>query len=227
MHRRLWAVQMSDGPKRPPTAQEFVLEQLRREIVTRQLLPGAPIRQELLAEKYGTSRVPLREALKILEGEGQVTYVPHRGYLVADLSLDDLCEVYEIREILESKALTTAVARMTSEDVEAVRRIHERLDAATASGDVVAMTALNREFHFALFDIAAMPRLVRLIRVLWDSTDAYRSMYYAGLDNRQAVRGEHAAMLDALVQGDAEALVNLHHQHRTQAINALSRILAD
>jgi DNA-binding GntR family transcriptional regulator len=218
---------MSDSPKRPPTAQEFVLEQLRREIVTRQLLPGAPIRQELLADKYGTSRVPLREALKILEGEGQVTYVPHRGYFVADLSLDDLNEVYEIREILESKALTAAVARMTSEDVEAARLIHQRLDAATASGDVVAMTALNRDFHFALFDISAMPRLVRLIRLLWDSTDAYRSMYYAEFDNRQAVRGEHAAMLDALVKGDAEALVNLHHQHRTHAINALSRVLAD
>lgn len=218
---------MSDSPKRPATAQEFVLEQLRREIVTRQLLPGAPIRQELLAEKYGTSRVPLREALKILEGEGQVTYVPHRGYYVADLSLDDLNEVYEIREILESKALAVAVARMTSEDVESLRRIHERLDAATGAGDIVAMTALNRDFHFALFDISAMPRLVRLIRVLWDSTDAYRSLYYGELDNRQTVRGEHAAMLDALENGDAEALVTLHHQHRMHAITALSRVLAD
>lgn len=84
-------------PLRPPTAQEFVLTELRRAIVSGQLRPGAAIRQDTLAESLGVSRVPLREALKILEGEGQVTYRPHRGYFVADLSYDDLREVYRIR----------------------------------------------------------------------------------------------------------------------------------
>jgi len=89
-------------PWRPPTAQEAVLAELRRFITTGRLRPGQQIVQDALAVQLGVSRVPLREALKILEGEGQVTYVAHRGYFVTELSLSDLLEVYRIREILEA-----------------------------------------------------------------------------------------------------------------------------
>ena len=95
--------------RRPPTAQEAVLAELRRAIVTGELAPGEQVLQDALAERFGVSRVPLREALKILEGEGQVTYRPHRGYFVAELDVDDLREVYRIRDLLESEAVRVAV----------------------------------------------------------------------------------------------------------------------
>ncbi|GAB3908900.1 hypothetical protein GCM10029964_109490 [Kibdelosporangium lantanae] len=95
--------------KRPPTAQEFVLDELRRLILTGEMAAGAPIRQDALAERFGVSRVPLREALRTLEGEGQVTYRPHHGYQVANLSMADLLEVYRIRELLETEATRLAV----------------------------------------------------------------------------------------------------------------------
>jgi DNA-binding GntR family transcriptional regulator len=82
---------------RPPTTQEAVLAELRRMIARGEIRPGAQIVQDALADELGVSRVPLREALKMLEGEGLVTYRPHHGYFVTELSLADLLEVYRIR----------------------------------------------------------------------------------------------------------------------------------
>ena len=108
---------VTDTFRRPPTAQEAVLTELRRAIVTGELRPGEQVRQDALAEQFGVSRVPLREALKILEGEGQVTYLPHRGYFVAELDVADLREVYRLRDLLETEAVRAAVPRLTDADV--------------------------------------------------------------------------------------------------------------
>src|SRR5690606_32639587 len=80
----------TSGFQKPPTAQQAVLAELRRFIASGSLRPGQQIRQDTLSAELGVSRVPLREALKILEGEGQVTYEAHRGYFVTELSLRDL-----------------------------------------------------------------------------------------------------------------------------------------
>ena len=85
------------------------------------------------------------------------------------------------------------------------------------------MTVTNREFHFALFEISAMPRLVRMIRILWDSTDVYRSVYFAVPVNRHRVDREHRALLAALRRGDAEAAVAVLDGHRAAAVAAIAR----
>lgn len=212
-------------PKRPPTAQEFVLNQLRTAIVRGELAPGAPIRQDALAEKLGVSRVPLREALKILEGEGQVSYLPHRGYSVAELSVADLVEVYRIRQLLESEAVRIAVPQLTAVDEMEIRTALELTEAAGKSGDVTGMTAANREFHFRLFSAAQKPRLLRLIRLLWDNTDAYRAVYYGDAEHRADVAAEHQQIMRAIGQRDAELLVELLDQHRAHAVAALQQLL--
>src|SRR5438093_12123886 len=102
--RHCWSEPPMNTPmqgRRPPTTQQFVLGELRRAITSGQLRPGTPIRQEALSEQLGVSRVPLREALKTLEAEALVVHEVHRGYFVAELSLEDLREVYRIREILK------------------------------------------------------------------------------------------------------------------------------
>lgn len=204
---------------RRPTAQESVLAALRADIVGGVLRPGEQVVQEALAERYGVSRVPLREALKILEGEGLVTYHPHRGYFVADLSLADLLEVYRIREVLEAEALQAAVARMNPELVAGIATLAVAVEEAMAAGDVLAITEANRRFHFAIFEASGMPRLVRLLRQLWDATDVYRSVYFTEPANRAVVAREHAGILEALRSGDARALVAAQdgHRHRTVA----------
>ena len=173
---------------RPPTAQEAVLLEVRRLLVTGELAPGAPVRQESLAERLGVSRVPVREALKVLEGEGHVVYLPRRGYIVAELSVDDLVEVYRMRELLEAEAIRVAVPRLTPAILDQLSETARAVDHAGAQGDLATMTASNRRFHFLLFDAAGLPRLARTLRQLWDATDVYRAVYFAESANRERVR---------------------------------------
>lgn len=211
--------------ERRVTAQDAVLAALRSDILTGALGPGDQIVQESLAERYGVSRVPLREALKTLESEGQVAYYPHRGYFVAELSVADLLEVYRLRALLEAEAIRAAVPTLGDDDVEALAELVALVDTAAASGDVIAMTAANRRFHFALFDAAGMPRLSRLLRQLWEATDAYRALYFQARANRARVATEHAAMVAALRRRDAEALVRLHDEHRDNSVDAVRAVL--
>lgn len=218
---------MTSAPfRRPPTAQEAVLAELRRSIVSGGLKPGEQILQDALAERYGVSRVPLREALKILEGEGQVTYQPHRGYFVTELDVDDLREVYRIRDLLESEAARLAVPQLSEADLDRLAEAADSVDRADQSGDLVAMTAANRDFHFTLLAGAGMPRLVRLSRVLWDATDAYRSLYYANADHRRLVHDEHRSVVAAARAHDAEEVVRLLRAHREHAVTAVAAALA-
>jgi DNA-binding GntR family transcriptional regulator len=207
------------------TAQDAVLASLRSDILTGSLGPGDQIVQDALADRYGVSRVPVREALKTLESEGQVVYHPHRGYFVAELSVEDLLEVYRLRTILEAEAIRHAVPALSDEDVAILAALHEDIDRAADAGDVIAMTAANRQFHFAIFDAGGLPRLSRLLRQLWEATDAYRALYYGTADNRRRVAGEHAGMLEALRARDTERLITLHDEHRQHSVGAVRALL--
>ncbi|CAM5269322.1 GntR family transcriptional regulator [Streptomyces tanashiensis] len=211
--------------RRPQTAQQFVLEELRRAITSGELRPGGPIRQEALAARFEVSRVPLREALKALEAEGLVVHHVHRGYFVAELSLDDLEEIYRIRELLETEAVRMAVRWPPDGLVGTLERIQREVERAAEEGDVTGMAAANRLFHFTLIEASGMPRLVRLITTLWDSTDAYRSLYYTGPTHRKQAVREHRAVISALRQGDEEATVRWLDEHRAHAVAALREVL--
>lgn len=213
------------GKRRPPTAQQFVLEELRRAITSGELRPGDQIRQDALAARLDVSRVPLREALKSLEAEGLVVHHVHRGYFVAELSLADLEEIYRIRELLEGEAVRSAVARADEGLLDAVEELQRAVEEAAESGDVTEMAAANRRFHFALIEASGMPRLIRLVATLWDSTDAYRSLYYAEAGHRDLAVREHRAVIAALRDGDADTAVRRLDEHRTHAVAALREVL--
>ncbi|REE97835.1 GntR family transcriptional regulator [Thermomonospora umbrina] len=212
-------------PRRPPTAQQFVLKELRHAITTGELKPGTPIRQDALAERLDVSRVPLREALRVLEAEGLVVHEAHRGHRVAVLSMTDLREIYRIREILEAEAVREAAARLTPELLATIEEAQRDVERAGEAGDVTAMAEANRRFHFTLLGACGMPRLVRLITTLWDATDAYRALYYGGTDNRERVVHEHRAVLDALRDGDTESAIGHLDRHRAHAVDTLAEVL--
>lgn len=211
--------------ERPSTAQGVVLAQLRQMIVNGDLAPGDPIRQDAVAERLNISRLPLREALKVLEGEGQVVYWPHRGYRVRKLSIEDLLEVYRLRELLESEAVRESVAKMSDDQLTRIVQAESEFERAHALDDVTAMMATNRLFHFTILEGALMPRLMQFVRILWDSTDAYRSIYYYDARNRRLVIREHRATIRAIKSGDAEKVVQLLNGHRDSAILAVRRVV--
>ena len=206
--------------ERPKTAQEAVLAEIRRQLLDGRLAPGVSIRPDALGEELGVSAVPVREALRILEGEGHVHYRPHRGYVVATLDGDDLIEIYRIRELLETEAVRRAIPRLRADTVARLREIVHEMD--EVQDDVISLTAVNRRFHFTVFEAAEMPQLVRVLRILWDSSDRYRLRYLMSPENRQLVHDQHHRMMEAIANGDAESFIDESHQHRAHAIAALA-----
>jgi len=212
--------------QRPPTVPAFVLGELRRLIAVGELVPGQPLRQEDLAERLGVSRVPVREALNTLESEGHVVHEPHRGYRVTELSLADLLEVYRLRQLLEAEAVRATIALGDQEVLAELRAAGAAVEQANAAGDLLAMNEANRRFHFVLVTRAGLPRLERILRSLWDSTEAYRRLYYDEPVNRALVEHEHAGIVAAFAAGDADRVILLLDEHRRHATTALGALLA-
>lgn len=210
---------------RPPSTHEAVLAELRRRIGSGELRPGERLLAQRIAEELGVSRVPVREALKILEGEGQVVYEPNRGAYVAELSMADLRELYRMRELLEEEAIRSAVAVIDDDAVERIRRHLEEADATSARGDLGAYAAANRRFHLDLYAASGRRLLVRTIQQLWDSSDAYRALFANVDEHRAAASRDHHAIFEALLERDADAVVAFHNRHRERALAALGRIL--
>ncbi|OMC35929.1 GntR family transcriptional regulator [Mycobacterium sp. GA-1841] len=211
---------------RPKTAQQAVAEALRRDITSGKLAPGSWIVQESLAEQFGMSRIPVREALKTLEAEEYITYVPHSGYRVAQLGLDELVEVFRIRDILEAELIRDAMPAVTDELIGAMREQMAVMDQAAADGDLIAVGLANRQFHFLTFEASRMARTKRIVTQLWNTADAYRPMY-AHLMDLEQVNSEHVLLVEAMAARDIDRVVALNHQHRMHAIAHLHTVFGD
>ena len=216
---------VSEEFRRPLTAQEAVLVELRRLIQAGQLRPGSPIRQDAIARDLGVSRVPVREALKILEGEGQVTYRPHRGYMVTELRLRDVLEIYRVRELLESEAIRVGVPKLTAADLQTMERCLGEMEGSDPG--VAVMSEANARFHLTLLEASGMPHLLKHIRLLRESIDAYRSLYYMSDHALEVVRDEHQHIYEAAAANDPETVIRWAGAHREHTIEALRVFLIE
>jgi DNA-binding GntR family transcriptional regulator len=212
-------------PGGPGTAAQHALEALRRAMVAGELRPGDRVRQEEIAERLGVSIAPVREALATLEQEGQVRYLPRRGYTVAELDLEELREIYGLRQLLETRAARHALPLLETGALERLElAARDCLDAAAAA-DVAAELEANRRFHFAVFEAPGQTQTLRLIRLLWDSTETYRAMYYNAPEGRREAGAAHRRIVAAVRAGDADALVAAQDAHRERALEQLARVL--
>ena len=132
-----------------------------------------------------------------------------------------------MRAVLEERAARLALPVLDDEALERVREAARECVDAAGSGDVAAELAANRRFHFGLLDAPGQPHTLRVIRLLWDSTEAYRAMYYNSPEERRASLDAHDAILAAAVARDVDALVAELHAHRERALGVLRAILQD
>jgi DNA-binding GntR family transcriptional regulator len=207
------------------TSQEHAVQWLRAAIVARELRPGERVGQEDIAERIGVSVVPVREALRVLEQEGQLTYLPRRGYFVTELSVEDLDEIYSLRALLEARAARHALPALDAEALERMELAARDCVAAAQAGDVAAELEANRRFHFAILDAPDQPHLLRLIRSLWDATESYRALYYNDAAERDAAGDAHERIMAAVRAGDGDRLVAELDAHRGRALEVLRAIL--
>lgn len=200
------------------TAQEVVLEAVREAILTNVFEPGARLRQEELAEMFGTSRIPVRDALHALEYEGLVQSEPHRGFTVTSLDADDVEEVYELRILLESEAVRLALPLLTDEDLAELTGFFT----AMTADDPDERLAARERFYLRLFAVAGRPRLSGLIIRL--RQEVARALRWPTI---QYSPSHHAKFFDAVKAGDTDAAVAQlsGHYHRVAAL--IRRYLRD
>jgi GntR family transcriptional regulator, rspAB operon transcriptional repressor len=197
---------------------ESIARDLREQILSGRLSPGRRISQLSLAEHYGVSRLPVREALRALSSDGLVVMEPARGARVAALDGDDLREVYLLRERLEPLVVSLAIDQVTERDVREAESLLRGMDDPQTPDD--EWLRLDRQFHTMWYDLVKMPRLIRTVDQLWDVAQRYRGLSLmtpgsAGTSNR-----EHWLLLDSIrrrAADDAEAVLEVHIR-RTRVI---------
>ncbi|MFT4265103.1 MAG: GntR family transcriptional regulator [Nocardioides sp.] len=198
-----------------------VIEDLRRAILSGDEPPGTLIPIDAVAAFFGVSQIPVREALKLLTGEGLVEHTPHVGYSVAKLTFAEFRELYDVRQALEASALRNAVRHASMVDDDAVTAAHACLAKAIAVGDERGYHEHSREFHMALIAPARMQRLLHMYEAAWNITEPARPMTRVTPEGRVLLHGEHDRMLAAFIARDAEALVTesaVHFEHLKEAI---------
>lgn len=179
-----------------------IAARLREAIIDGQLPPGTPIRQEALALQLGTSRIPVREALRQLESEGLLTLVPHSGARVARLDLNEHIELYRIREALEPIAIAESAKHLSTAQLEEIRKLAGLIEASR--DDLQAWIRHDRTFHLRTFEAAPFPRLLRMIHGFWNSSQQYRRVHVSTFDDHtfDVIHMEHQMILDALERHD-------------------------
>ncbi|MEZ5098767.1 MAG: GntR family transcriptional regulator [Thermoleophilia bacterium] len=216
---------LADPAVAMPTAQHRAAAALRAAIAAGELRPGQRVNQERWAARAGVSQIPVREALRSLASEGLVTYRPRRGYAVTELDLATLQEVYRLRRLLETDALRRGVPRADDADLAGLDAAQAAYSAAVREGDVGEQLAANRRFHALLHGLARSPQLSRLIDLLWDSTEAYRALYYALPGEGEAAGDAHRGILAAVRAREAGRAVALQDAHRARALERLRELL--
>jgi DNA-binding GntR family transcriptional regulator len=197
---------------------EEVAEQLRQRIFRRELAPGSWIDEVKIAQEFGISRTPLREALKVLAAEGLVTMKVRRGAYVTEVSESDLADVYHLLSLLESDAAGVVAQKATDAQIEELRALHKELEAATGNRD--KFFAVNERFHMRILEIAGnrwRDQMVADLRKVM-KLNRHNSLLKTGRVKEAML--EHRAIMEALTKRDAKSAVKRMQEHFRNGLEA-------
>jgi len=223
IHFQIQDPMSSTDAARPPSTGLWLFEQLRAAIIRGDYPGGEPIRQEDIAERFNVSRMPVREAMRLLEAEGLVTKQPHRGAVVAQLDADDALELFQIRAVLEGLAVRRSFSALTDEQVVAIERAHDALEQA----DAAEKQARHSEFHLSLY-AAAGPRLQKMVSDQLDAARRYHLRFgRPGMEVSDRDRAEHLALIEAARRRDVETAFNIITAHAGDSGVSISRSISE
>lgn len=204
------------------TTADAVAEHLRGEIQRGELGPGTRLRQGEVAARFGVSTTPVREAFALLQADGLLRIDPHRGAIVFHPSVDDVREFYEIREALETLAVSHAIPHLDDALLDSLQGL---VDDMRATDDQGAWTEMNETFHLRLYEASGRPRLCNTIANLRDASSAYIRMFVAHQAPGKKVDDEHQAILDACRARDTEAAIEAVGLHMRHSLDDLTRFI--
>lgn len=204
---------------------EFVRRQVREAIHTGRYGPGERLRETEVADWLSVSRTPVREALRRLEAEGLLTFVPWRGVVVAELDRRQVTELYAMRTILEGAAARLAAQHVGEAEIDLMAGLLAR--AKASDGDAEALAAINRRFHQAIYTGAHNRYLMQSLETLRNALALLRGTTFSMSGRAKAAQREHAAILAAIKARDADRAEQAARDHIRAAERARMRLLFD
>jgi DNA-binding GntR family transcriptional regulator len=184
--------------------------QLRSDILRGDIAPGSKLSQQSIAERFGVSRIPVRDALQILAGEGLVQHTSNATAAVTGMSVAELQELYELREAIEPLATQIAVPNVGRADLLTMRK---QLQIMEQHRDTATWLAANTNFHAAVYRRADRPRMIELIERLRGLTDRYMYVHLEIIGQTEHLVSEHLGILTAVESGDAALAARLTREH--------------
>ncbi len=207
------------------TKQDYVYEQIYDAILNGRFKPGERLVLEDLAAEFGTSRTPLREAIRRLQTEGLVDFEPHRGAVVADLSIPELIELYHIRAVLDGLATRLAVENLSEEDLAELESILATTEQGIDPSEPTDFEQFNRKFHEIIYQGTNAPFLYEMITNLYTKTSRYRYLSLRSPGRILEVLAEHRSILEALMARDSDAAERCARDHHENTAQVLVQLL--
>ena len=204
-----------------------VYETLKQKIISNELKPGMPINEAILAENLGVSKTPIREALRELEQNGFVENFPGRGSIISNITQNEIRDIYEIREIIESSVAARAAARGGNEELRALRDELQVMLATSDDLDEQSIEWGTRETtHMAIVSSLENESLIKIYSQLMDRTLRIRNFIGERFTKRRYhdVLREHLDLLNAILSGDQQQASEKMVQHLTQASKFVNRL---
>ncbi len=202
-------------------------EEIRRRILNETYPPGLQLKQDILAKEFGMSRIPVREALLILEREGLIKVLPHRGAIVAELTFDEVEELFNMRMLLEPYLLERSAPRIAPEDFARLWVIQDAYRDALDNDDIAEWNDLNKQFHMMLYQHADSPRIASTVQNLLTECDLHTRIQLINIaGDRERAVAEHTALLRLCEEGrtaEATELLRQHLDHIRSGLMELAR----
>lgn len=209
---------------RAKSAQEAAVDFLLHGLRTGRYRAGDQIVPETVAKEVGVSHVPVREAVRKLEGRGTLTHIPRKGYFVTKLDLEDLDTIVVLGALLENEAVRRVVPVIAPEQIVRMRQTIEE-GRALHGKDPVGVASTSREFHSILFEQGVPKLLLQHLDLLWATMEPYRPLLYAAEQNQHAACSEHEAIVAAVERGDVEAAIVAYDKHRMNTSRAMRDLI--
>ena len=212
-----------NGPIPAHLARSVIEETLRAAILDGRIPCGTALRQQDLADLFGVSRMPVREALRQLEAQSLLNVIAHKGAVVAPLVQGDAVETYSLRILLESEALRLSTPLLNAEDLEQAARYIDELE---NEHDYTEIGRLNRLFHMALYAKAPNRRLLRLVEDGLNEEERFLRFNLEAMGLGKLSQEDHRALLQAVKDRDIERSIKLLESHLNRAVEVITRYLA-
>lgn len=212
--------------KRPLTIAQAVAAEIREQILRHDIAGGEPLRQDAIAKSFGTSIIPVREALRQLEAEGLVELKARRGAIATELTLDKALEWINMRRLIETDLIGRAIDKITEDDLEKAERVLGRFDEAMDNRrEMDHWSAFNWEFHSTLYAPANRPETMKVLAKLHASCDRYVRLQLNDGDHIDRAEAEHRELIELCRKRDKRAAKALMQKHTIGVEEDLKEVL--